>query len=86
MEIYDLIGRNVKTLVIDQQEPGHFQIIWDGTDNNNLSVVAGVYFCRLEIIEYSSGSTGSQQASLNRVGSRSSEQSFVKMIKVAIVK
>ena len=31
-----------------QQAAGHFQTTLDGTDEHNLSVAAGMYFCRLE--------------------------------------
>ena len=46
--IYDLLGRHIKTLVNSQHSTGHFQIAWDGTDEQNLPVAAGLYFCRME--------------------------------------
>jgi len=46
--IYDVLGRHIKTLVDSQHSIGHFQIAWDGTDEQNLPVAAGLYFCRME--------------------------------------
>jgi hypothetical protein len=50
--IYDLLGRQIKTLVNAQQQPGQFQSIWDSTDEGNRLVAAGVYFCRIEAGEF----------------------------------
>lgn len=50
--IYDLLGRQIKTLVNAQQQAGQFQSIWDSTDEENRLVAAGVYFCRIEAGEF----------------------------------
>lgn len=50
--IYDLLGRQIKTLVNAQQQAGHFQSIWDSTDEHNRLVAASVYFCRIEAGEF----------------------------------
>jgi subtilisin family serine protease len=47
LEIFDLLGRNVATLVNEVQAPGSYQIIWNGRNGGNLPVTSGVYFCRL---------------------------------------
>lgn len=52
MVIYNLLGRHVKTLVNTRQSAGHFQTIWDGTDEYDLPVAAGVYFCRMEAAKF----------------------------------
>jgi subtilisin family serine protease len=46
--IYDILGRQVKTLVDGRQSAGHYRTAWDGTDDCNLPVAAGLYFCRME--------------------------------------
>ncbi|HEX9974903.1 MAG TPA: FlgD immunoglobulin-like domain containing protein, partial [bacterium] len=46
--IYDIRGRQVRMLVNTQQQAGNYQIVWDGTDDHNLPVAAGVYFCCME--------------------------------------
>jgi len=50
--VYDLLGRHIKTLVDTRQPAGHFRTIWDGNDEHNLPVAAGVYFCRMEAGDY----------------------------------
>lgn len=42
--IYDILGKRIKTFVQDQQIGGDYQIQWDGTDENGISVSTGVYF------------------------------------------
>lgn len=46
--IYDILGRKVKTLYNNFHSSGIDQIIWDGTNNFNYPVSAGVYLCRLK--------------------------------------
>jgi hypothetical protein len=50
--IYDLLGRQIRTLIDTQQQAGYFQTTWNGTDEFNLPVVAGVYLCRMEAGEF----------------------------------
>ncbi|MCH7760716.1 T9SS type A sorting domain-containing protein, partial [candidate division TA06 bacterium] len=44
--VYDLTGRIVETLVDERQEPGVYQVRWDGRKGISL-VPSGVYFYRL---------------------------------------
>jgi flagellar hook assembly protein FlgD len=48
LQIYDLLGRLVRTLVHAQQEAGSYAIPWDGLSEDRSSVGSGVYFYRLE--------------------------------------
>jgi flagellar hook assembly protein FlgD len=48
MTIYDVLGRQVRTLVDGRQQAGNYQSVWDGTDKYDLPVAAGIYFCRME--------------------------------------
>ncbi|KPK69969.1 hypothetical protein AMJ87_09600 [candidate division WOR_3 bacterium SM23_60] len=48
LQIYNIAGQLVKTLVDTQQEPGVYNVIWSGLDNLGRRVSSGVYFCRLE--------------------------------------
>jgi|GEM_PF-1055260 len=45
--VYDILGREVKTLMEGHQSFGGGIIVWDGTNNNNGSVASGIYFARL---------------------------------------
>ena len=47
IEIHNALGQHVNTLVNREQSPGHYQIIWNGTDENGRQVVAGIYLCRM---------------------------------------
>lgn len=47
LEIYNLKGQLVQTLVEANQEAGAHSVIWNGTDANNRGVASGVYFYRL---------------------------------------
>lgn len=43
LTIYDILGRQVKIIVQDVQEPGFKSVIWDATNDRGQSVGAGVY-------------------------------------------
>ena len=47
LDISDVLGRRISTLVNEQQKAGQFQTTWDGTDERNAPAAAGVYFCRI---------------------------------------
>ncbi|NOR17413.1 T9SS type A sorting domain-containing protein [candidate division WOR-3 bacterium] len=49
MNIYDVTGRLVKTLVNEPQEPGYYRVLWDGKDNLDNAVPSGIYFYRIEV-------------------------------------
>ena len=49
LEIFNIMGKKVRTLVVDLKPAGHFEVQWDGRNELNQSVVSGVYFCRLQI-------------------------------------
>ncbi|NOZ74528.1 MAG: T9SS type A sorting domain-containing protein [FCB group bacterium] len=50
--IYNILGRNIKTLVKADQNPGYYEIIWDGTDSSGKQVSSGVYFYVLQTEKY----------------------------------
>jgi flagellar hook assembly protein FlgD len=85
--IYDLLGRSIKTLMDAPQPTGQFQAIWDGTNERNQSVAAGVYFCYLRISP-STGSVagGGLTGSASTRAGDSSGQEFVKVIKLVLIK
>jgi len=47
LTIYDLLGRRVADLVNRVQEPGRYQVSWNGVDTNGMPAGSGVYLCRL---------------------------------------
>jgi hypothetical protein len=46
LEIFDVAGRRVATLVDDLRAPGNHQVTWDGRDHAGRTVASGVYFAR----------------------------------------
>lgn len=53
LQIYNLLGQEVKTLVNEHQPAGSYHIIWDGKNDQGKKVSSGVYFYRLEVNEIS---------------------------------
>jgi flagellar hook assembly protein FlgD len=47
LEIFNVLGQEVITLVDEYQPAGAYQIFWEGVDNFNQEVPSGVYFSRL---------------------------------------
>ena len=46
--IYDMLGRQVKTLINEYQDPGYRSIIWDATNDYGKPVSAGMYLYQIE--------------------------------------
>ena len=47
LEIINLQGITVKTLVHETLNPGYYETRWNGLDENNIPVASGIYFYRL---------------------------------------
>lgn len=47
LQIFNLRGQLVRTLVNDFQEPGQYSFYWQGQDNEGENLGSGVYLCRL---------------------------------------
>jgi hypothetical protein len=52
LTIYDILGRQVKNLHSGLANAGQYRMTWNGRDDRNRKVSAGVYFCRLETEDY----------------------------------
>ncbi|MBN2088948.1 T9SS type A sorting domain-containing protein [candidate division KSB1 bacterium] len=48
--IYNLNGAAIKTLIQEPRPAGTHSVNWDGTDEQNKIVPAGIYFCQLQAI------------------------------------
>ena len=46
--IYNLLGREIATLVNQDMNAGSHSLTWDGKDNRGAAVTSGIYFYRLE--------------------------------------
>jgi serine protease len=49
LEIYNVLGRQVTTLVNQNQAAGRYQVEWNSTDQSGSPVASGVYFYRLTV-------------------------------------
>ena len=54
IEIYNVKGQLVKTLVNEAKAAGNHTVVWNGRDNNNSAVSSGVYFYKMTAGKYSS--------------------------------
>ncbi len=48
LEIYNVLGQKVKTLIEKDLEAGYHTVIWNGDDNNGKESASGIYFYRLK--------------------------------------
>ncbi|MDZ4181941.1 MAG: carboxypeptidase regulatory-like domain-containing protein [Candidatus Cloacimonadaceae bacterium] len=54
IEIYNLKGQHVKTLVDDNRAPGSHRVIWNGRDDRGNAVSSGIYFYTMSTPQYQS--------------------------------
>lgn len=54
LEVHDNVGRVVTTLVAGHQDPGLYQVTWDGQNGAGSRVAAGVYFYKLTAGDFTS--------------------------------
>lgn len=47
LEVYNLLGQVVTTLVDERQDAGHHEVIWNGMNNAGKPVSSGVYLYRI---------------------------------------
>jgi len=50
--VYDMLGRQIKTLVDDEVAAGYHTITWDGTNQHGIQVGTGVYLYQIETKNY----------------------------------
>ncbi len=50
--IYDMLGREVKTLINQTQDAGYRSIIWDATNDYGKPVSAGLYLYQIQAGDY----------------------------------
>jgi hypothetical protein len=47
IEVFNIKGQKVRTLVSDKLEVGEHSVVWNGTDDNGRGVASGIYFYRM---------------------------------------
>ncbi len=53
LEIYNILGQRVRTLLNENMEAGYQSVEWDGTDDHGTGVSSGVYLYKLKANEFS---------------------------------
>jgi flagellar hook assembly protein FlgD len=48
IEVYNVVGQLVRTLADIKQNAGEYEIVWDGTNSQNIQVASGIYFYRMQ--------------------------------------
>jgi hypothetical protein len=56
--IYDILGREVRTLVNQTQDAGYRSVIWDATNDYSMPVSAGIYLYQIQARQINSGQEG----------------------------
>ncbi len=52
IEIYNILGQQVKTLVNEEMAPGTYTVIWNGVNDAGEQVSSGVYLCNMKTDGY----------------------------------
>ena len=50
LEIYNVMGKKVKTLVSEIKPPGFYKVKWEGANNNNINAATSIYIYRKQQI------------------------------------
>jgi hypothetical protein len=53
LEVYDVLGQKVRTLVQQVEPAGYHTAVWDGRDDGGNALAGGVYLYRLQADEFS---------------------------------
>ncbi len=52
IEIFDILGRNVRRLLNETKSAGMYKVMWDGTDQNGISVATGIYLYQIQANDF----------------------------------
>jgi len=52
LKIYDLSGKEIRTLVNNVQAAGKYSVVWDGKDGSGLTVSSGIYLYKIQMEGY----------------------------------
>jgi hypothetical protein len=53
LNIYDILGKKVRSLVSQHLSSGHRSVVWDGKNNLGKDVASGIYFYQLRVGDHS---------------------------------
>jgi hypothetical protein len=52
IEIFDILGRNVRRLLNETKSAGMYKVMWDGTDQNGIPVATGIYLYQIQANDF----------------------------------
>ena len=52
IDIINISGQIINTIVQSSHQPGNYEIMWDGTNQSGMSVPSGIYFYKLDADEF----------------------------------
>jgi hypothetical protein len=52
LEVFNILGQRIKTIVDEDQTVGEKEVVWDGTNENGKPLSSGVYFYRLQTKDF----------------------------------
>ena len=52
LRIYDIMGREIRTLVNEEKNAGTYSALWDGRNNNGTTVSSGIYLYKINAGSY----------------------------------
>lgn len=52
IEIFNIAGQRIRTLVDEEKPPSHYSVVWNGRDDRGNIVGSGVYFYRIRVHDF----------------------------------
>jgi hypothetical protein len=52
LDIFNVLGQRMRTLVAGELQPGYHRVVWDGRDGRGFEVASGIYIYRLVVGDY----------------------------------
>jgi len=50
IEIFDIQGKKIKSVIQEEQNAGSYSVVWNGNNDNGMTVSPGIYMCNLQVI------------------------------------
>jgi len=58
LNIYDILGRKIRSLISEKVSSGYKSVLWDGKNDSGKDVASGIYFYQLKVENPASGGVG----------------------------
>ena len=52
LKVYDVLGKEIRELLNKEMSSGEYELVWNGTNNNNAMVESGMYFISMQTSNY----------------------------------